>query len=144
MNMNLSHLSRTEWLLWGEGVMLNLHHVMGNQDGASTCLGHQPAPLLRHGKGGRVLGLCWLSPCSLRCTFICLGLCRCVSARVYSCHSMHSISPTCPSTRPTQGNAGSQSVDRPSSPPPCAHGVRGLTEPHLWAPPALRMPFSHS
>lgn len=140
--MNLSHLSRIEWLLWGEGVMLNLHHVMGNQDGASTCLGHQPPPLLRHGKGGRVLGLCWLSPCSLRCTFICLGLCRCVSARVYSWHSMHSISPTCPSTRPIQGNAG-QSV--------CAQTLKpttlcscGLTEPHLWAPPALRMPFSHS
>ena len=82
---------------------------MGNQDGASTCLGHQPSPLLRHGKGGRVLGLCWLSPCSLRCTFICPGLCGCVSARVYSRHSMHSIFPTCPRTRPTQGNAG-QSV----------------------------------
>ena len=89
--------------------MLSLHHVMGNQDGASTCLGHQPPPLLRHGKGGRVLGLCWLSPCSLRCTFTCPGLCGCVSARVYSRHSMHSIFPTCPSTRPTQGNAG-QSV----------------------------------
>ena len=89
--------------------MLSLYHVMGNQDGASTCLGHQPPPLLRHGKGGRVLGLCWLSLCSLRCTFIRPRLCGCVSAHVYLLHSMHSIFPICPSMRPTQGNAG-QSV----------------------------------
>ena len=64
--------------------MLNLHHVMGNQDGASTCLGHQLPPPLRHGKEGRVLGLCGLSPCSFRCTFVHPGLCGCVSAHVHS------------------------------------------------------------
>ena len=142
MNMNLSHPSRREWLLWGEGVMLNLHHVMGNQDSASTCLGHQPSPLLRHGKGGRVLGLCWLSPCSLRCTFICPGLCGCVSARVYSRHSMHSIFPTCPRTRPTQGNAG-QLVCGQTHHPVLMVPMASLS-PIFRSPPALRMPISHT